>query len=56
MELQLIDDEDSSSDFSVAIDAVYITDSEVYENDALQSSSYKVVGDNIDKNIRASFQ
>ena len=56
MELQLIDDEDSSSDFSVAIDDVDITDSEVYENDALQSSSYKVVGDNIDKNIRASFQ
>ena len=44
-----------SCDFSVAIDDAD-TDSEVVENDILRSTGYKIVGDNIDKNIRASFQ
>ena len=55
-ELGLIDNEELSCDFSVAIDDATGTDSEIVENDVLQSISYKIVGDNIDKNIRASFQ
>lgn len=55
-ELGLIDNEELSSDFSETIDD---TDTNlVVENDVLQlqSTGYKIVGDNIDKNIRASFQ
>ena len=56
-ELGLIDNEELSGNFSVTIDDTD-TDLEAAENDALQlqSTGYKIVGDNIDKNIRASFQ
>ena len=40
----------------MAIDDAAGTDSEIVKNDVLQSIGYKIVGDNIDKNIRASFQ
>lgn len=52
-ELSLIDDD---NDFSVAISDMDSTDSEATENDGLRSASYKIVGDNIDKNITPSFQ
>ena len=38
------------------IDDAAGTDSEIVENGVLQCIGYKIVGDNIDKNIRASFQ
>ena len=56
-ELGLIDNEELIGNFSVTIDDTD-TDLEAAENDVLQlqSTGYKIVGDNIDKNIRASFQ
>ena len=56
-ELGMIDNEELSGNFSVTIDDTD-TDLEAAENDVLQlqSTGYKIVGDNIDKNIRASFQ
>lgn len=54
-ELGLMDDEECNSDFSVIIDDIDNTDPEIIENDVLLSAYYEVVGDNLDKNIRASF-
>lgn len=52
-EIGPIDNEELSCDFSVTIDD---TDTDQNDDVQLQSTGYKIVGDNIDKNIRASFQ
>ena len=40
----------------MATDDTADSDLEVVKNNVLQSTGYKIVGDNIDKNIRVSFQ
>ena len=58
-ELSQVDDEelDDNNDFSVELsESDTDTTEEITENNVSHSKSYKEVGDNLDKNIRPSFQ